>query len=334
MSQLEDLKKALGALIDPSSGVTLHEQDSLKYVSIDDERRVTVVVTMKSLDDKGKQTLTRAIAKVVKIDFKYHGLKVDVEAMKDPDALRSNEKQPAYIGIASGKGGVGKSTIAANLALALTRLGQKVGLMDADIYGSSIPTLFDMEIVLPKADENEKIIPFVARDIQIISTEFFLTDEKPLMWRGPMLGKMLGHFFDDVAWGPNLDFMIIDLPPGTGDVAMDIQRLIPATEMIIVTTPHPSAAHVAVKAGFMAKELKHHLIGVIENMSYYKHGDTRLTLFGEGGGRQVADRLETDLLAQLALAQPKNGHHSLYDMHEQAGIDFLGIANKLLKSRP
>ncbi len=334
MEQLEQLKKALGALTDPSSGATLDEQKSLQHVSIDDDGRVTVMVTMKKLDDKGKQTLTRAIAKVVKIDFKYQGLKVDVEAMKDPNALKNKEKQPVYIGIASGKGGVGKSTVAANLALALSRLGQKVGLMDADIYGSSIPTLFDMEVVLPKADENEKIIPFMSRDIQIISTEFFLTDEKPLMWRGPMLGKMLGHFFDDVAWGPELDYMIIDLPPGTGDVAMDIQRLIPTAQMIIVTTPHPSAAHVAVKAGFMAKELKHQLIGVIENMSYYKHGEETLTLFGEGGGRQVADRLETDLLAQLALAQPNDGHHSLYDMHEQAGIDYLGIANKLLKLRP
>lgn len=222
--------------------------------------------------------------------------------------------------------------MAANLALALTRIGKRVGIIDADVYGSSIPTIFNMEIKLPKANADEKIIPFAHEGIEIISTEFFLKDNKPLMWRGPMLGKMLNHFFEDIAWHQDIEYMIVDLPPGTGDVAMDIQKLIPQSKMLIITTPHPSASHVAIKAGYAAKELNHELLGVVENMSVFHHNGESITIFGEGGGAEVAERLETDLLAQIPIGQPESGHHSLYGMEEPIGIDYLGLANKLIKS--
>lgn len=332
MNKTDEIKQLLGTIEDPSLHKTLAETKGVKFVSIDDEKNtVNLVIALDKVDDKTKQAVTRKLAKVIKLDLGYKGLKVDFQLLKLEGSILNKEKKIKYIGVASGKGGVGKSTVAANLALALTRLGKKVGLIDADIYGSSIPTLFDMEIMLPKANKEEKIIPFEKKGIEIISTEFFLKDDKPLMWRGPMLGKMLNHFFYDIAWSDDIEYMIIDLPPGTGDVAMDIQKLIPESKMLIVTTPHETASHIAVKAGFAAKELKHELLGVVENMSFFKHNDERLNIFGEGGGKTVANRLETDLIAQIPIGQPGSGHHSLYDMHEEIGINYLGLANKLMK---
>ncbi len=332
MNKIDEIKQLLGTIEDPSLNKTLAETNGIKFVSIDDEKNtVNLVIALDKVDDKTKQAVTRKLAKVIKLDLGYKGLKVDFQLLKLEGSILNKEKKIKYIGIASGKGGVGKSTVAANLALALTRLGKKVGLIDADIYGSSIPTLFDMEIMLPKANKEEKIIPFEKKGIEIISTEFFLKDDKPLMWRGPMLGKMLNHFFYDIAWSDDIEYMIIDLPPGTGDVAMDIQKLIPESKMLIVTTPHATASHIAVKAGFAAKELNHELLGVVENMSFFKHNDERLNIFGEGGGKTVADRLKTDLIAQIPIGQPGSGHHSLYDMHEEIGINYLGLANKLMK---
>ncbi len=333
MDKIKETKEKIALVIDPSSEKTLGETNGVKHVAIDDEKEsVNLVIGLNEVDDKTKQVVTRSLAKIIKLDLKYKGLKIDFQLLKLDNSILSKSREVKYIGIASGKGGVGKSTVAANLALALTRLGKKVGLIDADVYGSSIPTIFDMDIQLPKANADEKIIPFVKEGIEIISTEFFLRDEKPLMWRGPMLGKMLNHFFYDIAWDEAIEYMVVDLPPGTGDVAMDIQKLIPQSQMLIITTPHPSASHVAIKAGYAAKELKHELIGVVENMSFFTHKEERINIFGEGGGKRVAEKLDTDLIAQIPIGQPQSGHHSLFDVHEPIGIDYLGLANKIIKS--
>ncbi|MFH5881899.1 P-loop NTPase [Liberiplasma polymorphum] len=332
MNKVDEIKQHLGEVIDPSIGKSLKETNGIKFVSIEEENeKVNLVIALEKVDDPTKQAVTRSIAKVIKLDLKYKGLKIDFQLRKLESSILSKDKKVKYIGIASGKGGVGKSTVAANLALALSRLGKKVGIIDADIYGCSIPNIFDMKIQLPKADENEKIIPFKEKGLEIISTEFFMQDGKPLMWRGPMLGKMLNHFFYDVGWDENLDYLIIDLPPGTGDVAMDIQKLIPECKMLIVTTPHQSASHVAVKAGWAAKEMKHQLLGVVENMSYFKHNGEKLNIFGENGGKVVAEKLETDLIAQIPIGHPESGHHSLFEMHEEIGVHYLGLANKMIK---
>lgn len=147
-----------------------------------------------------------------------------------------------------------------------------------------------------------------------------------------MLSKMLEHFFYDVDWDEETEYVIIDLPPGTGDVAIDIQRFIPECRMLIVTTPHPSASRVAVKAGFAARQLKHSILGVIENMSYLKQGDEVLRIFGEGGGKEVADKLDTALVQQIPIGQPESGHHSLFGVKEELGVLYLGLANKLIKT--
>ncbi len=334
MDEKQKIVAALGDIIDPTSEKAFKDTQAIKHVGIektDSKKTVSLLIALEKVDDKIKQQLKRQIAKVIKLDMKYHGLSVDFELLKKSDSIFSKDKNIRYIGIASGKGGVGKSTVTANLAIALTRLGKKVGIIDADVYGSSIPTIMDVPISIPKADENEKIIPFNKLGVELISTEFFLKSDQPLMWRGPMLGKMLNHFFYDVRWDDDLEYVLIDLPPGTGDVAMDIQKLIPECEMIIVTTPHKSASHIAVKAGFAAQQLEHKLLGVVENMSFFNHNGETLEIFGQGGGKTVADKLKTDLLQQIPIGQPKTGHHSLFEMTEEIGVIYLGLANKLMK---
>jgi ATP-binding protein involved in chromosome partitioning len=329
MINKDELKLKLEELIDPSSKKTLKETGGLKHVSIDEDNHVILLIAMESDADEYKRTITRSLAKLIKIDLGFSGMKAEFEALKKGDSILG-KKEVKYIGVASGKGGVGKSTVAVNLAYALKRLGKKVGLIDADVYGSSIPTMLEIPIELPKGNNDDKIIPFTKDDIQLISTAFFLPPDKPLMWRGPMLGKMLNHFFYDVLWADDLDYIVVDLPPGTGDIALDIQKLIPNCEMLIVTTPHPSASTVAVKAGFAAKELKHNILGVVENMAYLPIDGTLHKVFGEGGGKIVADKLGTTILQSIPLGQPAF-HMSVYDASEEIGLDYLGLANKVMK---
>lgn len=172
-----------------------------------------------------------------------------------------------FIAIASGKGGVGKSTVTVNLAVALARKGKKVGLIDADIYGFSIPDMMGIEEG-PIVEEGT-IIPVERFGVKVMSMGFFIRENSPVIWRGPMLGKMLRQFFSDVGWG-ELDYMLLDLPPGTGDVALDVHQMLPHSKEIIVTTPHATAAFVAARAGSMALQTEHEILGVIENMAYYE----------------------------------------------------------------
>lgn len=317
------------ALKDPKAEKTFRETNGLKHLDIDEESQVvTIILALESTDDVYKRKVTRDLAKLIKLDLGFTGLKTEFELLKKQGTIL--ERQVKYIGIASGKGGVGKSTVTANLAYALTSIGKKVGIIDADVYGSSIPTILDMPIMLPKGTSDEKIIPFNKDGIELISTAFFLEPDKPLMWRGPMLGKMLNHFFYDVVWSEDIEYILVDLPPGTGDVAMDIQSLIPECKMIIVTTPHPSASYIAVKAGFAAEQLKHELLGVVENMSYLRHAGEDIRIFGEGGGKIVADKLKTQVLSSIQIGQPKNSL-SIFGKDEEIGLDYIGLANKLTK---
>lgn len=316
-------------LKDPSSEKTLRETGGVKHLAIDDDKKtVTMVIGLDKDDDQFKKTLTRDLARLLKLELGFTGIKTEYQLNKLTTSILAREVK--YIGVASGKGGVGKSTVTANLAYALKRLGKKVGIIDADIYGSSIPTILDMEITPPKGTKDEKIIPYNVDDIELISTEFFLTPDKPLMWRGPMLGKMLNHFFYDVIWNDDIEYILVDLPPGTGDVAIDIQKLIPSCKMVIVTTPHPSASHIAVKAGFAAEQLEHEILGIVENMSYLRHNGEDIKVFGEGGGKIVADKLKTRVLSTIPLGQPKN-HLSIFGADEEIGLDYLGLANKIVK---
>lgn len=288
-----------------------------------------MVIGLDKDDEQFKKTMTRDLARLLKLELGFTGIKTEYQLNKLSTSILAREVR--YIGVASGKGGVGKSTVTANLAYALKRLGKKVGIIDADIYGSSIPTILDMEITPPRGTKDEKIIPYNVDDIELISTEFFLTPDKPLMWRGPMLGKMLNHFFYDVVWNDDIEYILVDLPPGTGDVAIDIQKLIPSCKMVIVTTPHPSASHIAVKAGFAAEQLEHEILGIVENMSYLRHNGEDIKVFGEGGGKIVADKLKTQVLSTIPLGQPKDSL-SIFGADEEIGLDYIGLANKIIKA--
>ncbi|GAE35186.1 Mrp/NBP35 family ATP-binding protein [Halalkalibacter akibai] len=214
------------------------------------------------------------------------------------------------IAITSGKGGVGKSTVAVNIALSLANLGKKVALIDLDIYGYSIPKILNVDSK-PKT-MNNKIIPVGHESITLMSMGFLVKGNEPVVWRGPMIGKMVGHFFDEVIWGKQ-DFIILDLPPGTGDMALDLHQKLPECQEIIVTTPHPNAVHVAERTGLMAKQTNHTILGVVENMSYFSpNGTDKYHLFGKGGGETLAKKLETELLASIPLAAPQeNGQPSV-----------------------
>jgi ATP-binding protein involved in chromosome partitioning len=240
-----------------------------------------------------------------------------------------------FIAIASGKGGVGKSTVTVNLATALARSGKKVGIIDADIYGFSVPDMMGID-ERPQVI-GERVIPVERFGVKVISMGFFVEDNSPIVWRGPMLGKMLRNFFQEIEWG-ELDYMLLDLPPGTGDVALDIHQMIPQSKEIIVTTPHATAAFVAARAGAMAIKTDHEIIGVVENMSYFESKLTKEKeyVFGKGGGAKLADTLNCELLAQLPLGVPDNHpldpnySPSVYDQETEIGQLYMNLAQEVI----
>ncbi|MBS4197961.1 P-loop NTPase [Bacillus sp. FJAT-49870] len=256
------------------------------------------------------------------------------DLQSDEGGLLSPNSKTTFIAIASGKGGVGKSTVSVNLAVALARLGKKVGLIDADIYGFSVPDMMGITN-RPKVRGNQ-IIPVERFGVKVISMGFFVEDNSPVIWRGPMLGKMLNNFFTEVEWG-DIDYLLLDLPPGTGDVALDVHTMLPSCKEIIVTTPHPTAAFVAARAGAMALRTNHEILGVIENMSYFESkltGEKEL-VFGQGGGDKLAEELQTEVLGKLPLQQPDWNEDdfapSIYGEDHNIGRIYGDIAEKMVQ---
>jgi ATP-binding protein involved in chromosome partitioning len=203
------------------------------------------------------------------------------------------------IAVASGKGGVGKSSITVGLAQALARQGKRVGLIDADIYGFSIPRMFGVEGEPTVVDD--MLLPAVVDGVKVISIGLLVPPGRPVVWRGPMLHRVLQQFLTDVYWG-DLDVLLLDLPPGTGDVPLSVAQLLPRAELVVVTTPQVAAAEVAQRAGAMALQTHQRIAGVVENMSWLDTpGGERVELFGAGGGRAVAENLEAALGAPVPL---------------------------------
>ncbi|CAB1128095.1 Iron-sulfur cluster carrier protein [Candidatus Hydrogenisulfobacillus filiaventi] len=243
------------------------------------------------------------------------------------------------IGVASGKGGVGKSTVTANLAVAVRRLGYRVGVMDMDVYGFSQGRMFGAHGTA-RVNAQQKILPWHVHDVSLVSMGMFIGEDQAVIWRGPMLGKLMEQFFGDVAW-PELDYLFIDLPPGTGDVALDIAQRVRKAQLVLVTTPQEVATHVARRAADVARRAQQTLLGVIENMSYARCPDgTRFPLFGEGGGQRLADELKVPLLGQIPLethvreSGDKGKPAVVVAADSEAGQAFLAIARKLVELTP
>jgi len=340
------VREILGQLQDPFLHKSLAETDGITNVSIKEEKNhVSVKIAIAKtntpeqlqLQMKIVEVLKEAGANTVGIRFeelsaeKLQGFRGTATESEAQDIL-SPLSTVQVISIASGKGGVGKSTVSVNLAVALARLGKKVGLIDADIYGFSVPDMMGVTD-MPKVVDN-RIFPVDRFGVKVISMGFFVENNAPIVWRGPMLGKVLDQFFRDVEWG-ELDYLLLDLPPGTGDVALDIHQMLPSSKEIVVTTPHPTAAFVAARAGAMALQTEHEILGFIENMAWYesKSGD-REFVFGQGGGPKLTEELRTELLGQIPLGQPDWSEEdfapSVYAEKHPTGQIYLDIATKMI----
>ncbi|WP_297990327.1 Mrp/NBP35 family ATP-binding protein [Anoxybacillus sp.] len=321
----------LETIYDPFLKKTFKETGAIQEVKINEEKglvsvKIALAKTETAQQLQVQQTVVQRLkdAGASSVGLRFAQLPLEEERMVN---------EPIYLAIASGKGGVGKSTVSVNLAVSLARLGKKVGLIDADIYGFSVPDM--MGITERPIVRGGKIIPVERFGVKVISMGFFVEDNSPVIWRGPMLGKMLKNFFDEVEWG-ELDYLLLDLPPGTGDVALDVHTMLPTSKEIIVTTPHPTAAFVAARAGAMAVRTNHEVVGVIENMSYFESKTTgeKEYIFGKGGGQKLAEELQTDLLGQLPLGQPDWNDDdfapSVYGEDHPIGKVYMDIARKII----
>ena len=242
------------------------------------------------------------------------------------------------LGISSGKGGVGKSSVTVNLAVTLARLGHEVGVLDADVYGFSVPKM--LGIAGDPFVIEGLVIPPVAYGVRAFSMGLLVEDDQPVIWRGPMLHKYLEQFLTDVYWGEP-DYFLIDMPPGTGDVALSLAQYLPRAEVYVVTTPQPAAQRVAQRSAYMAKKLNLPVHGVIENMSWFTGDDgRRYELFGAGGGQALADELGVPLLGQVPLvpAVRQGGDEGVpvtaVDPEGEAGLAFEDIAHHIEASGP
>ncbi len=243
------------------------------------------------------------------------------------------DSKTRVLAIASGKGGVGKSSVTTNLAVALAQRGSRVAAVDADVWGFSMPRMLGID--RPPTVIDDVIVPPDANGVTLISMGFFAREDQPVVWRGPMLHKALEQFLTDVHWGEP-DYLVVDMPPGTGDIALSMAQFLPRAEVIIVTTPQPAAQKVAQRAAYMARKVNLQVMGVIENMSWFRcDHDTEYRLFGEGGGQELADQLEVPLLGQVPLVPAlreggDDGHPIVVsDPDDEASVAFRSIAERI-----
>ena len=339
------VREVLGSLNDQFLHKSLAELNAIEEIKIKKEKNhVSVKVGIARTGTAEQLQLQTQIVNLLKeagaasVGIRFTQLPDEVLAANrhaEPETEKNllNSNSTTFIAIASGKGGVGKSTVSVNLAVALARIGKKVGLIDADIYGFSVPDM--MGITKRPVVRGEKIIPVERFGVQVISMGFFVEDNSPIIWRGPMLGKMLNSFFSEVEWG-DIDYLLLDLPPGTGDVALDVHSMLPSCKEIIVTTPHPTAAFVAARAGAMALKTDHEVLGVIENMAYFESKKTgeKEYVFGRGGGDKLAEELNTEVLGRLPLDQPDWNDDdfapSIYQEDHKPGKIYLEIADRVV----
>jgi ATP-binding protein involved in chromosome partitioning len=358
----EQVQAALATVNDPEIHRPITDLGMVKSVEIAPDGRVAVTVLLTVAGCPMRDTITREVTAAVTRVAGVSAVQVVLDVMNEEQrkalqtALRGGKPdkeipfaQPGSLtrvyAIASGKGGVGKSSVTVNLAAALASRGQSVGVLDADIYGHSIPRM--LGATGRPTQVQQMIMPPAANGVKVISIGMFIEGNAPVVWRGPMLHRALEQFLADVYWG-DLDVLLMDLPPGTGDIAISVAQLVPTAEILIVTTPQQAAAEVAERAGTIATQTHQQIVGVVENMSYLPCPhctpgglDHRLDIFGSGGGRRVADGLSrtmgTDipLLGEIPLDQrlregADSGHPLvLSDPDAPASIELNKIADRL-----
>jgi ATP-binding protein involved in chromosome partitioning len=319
------VRSALSKVVDPELRKPITEVGMVKNVSVDPgDAAVHVEIYLTTSACPKKTEITDRVKQAV-VDVPGTGaVKVTLDVMNDEQRtelrkqLRGDSREPVIpfaqagsltrvYAVASGKGGVGKSSVTVNLAAALASRGLSVGVLDADIYGHSVPRM--MGTAERPTQVDSMILPPIAHDVKVISIAMFTQGNTPVVWRGPMLHRALQQFLADVYWG-DLDILLLDLPPGTGDIAISVSQLIPGAEILVVTTPQLAAAEVAERAGAIALQTRQRIVGVVENMSGLTLPDgTVLNVFGEGGGKQVAESLtrligaDVPLLGQVPLDQ-------------------------------
>ncbi|HEY7719088.1 MAG TPA: Mrp/NBP35 family ATP-binding protein [Pedococcus sp.] len=312
----EALHEALSSVIDPEIRKPVTELGMVERVEVDEAGRVSVTLLLTVSGCPMKDTLTKDTTAALSRVEGVTAVDVTLGVMSDEQraALRQQLRggvaereipfaKPGSLtrvyAVASGKGGVGKSSVTVNLAAALAESGLRVGVVDADVYGFSVPRMLGVEHRPTQVDD--MILPPVSHGVKVISIGMFVPGNQPVVWRGPMLHRALQQFLGDVFWG-DLDVLLLDLPPGTGDIAISVAQLVPGAEILVVTTPQQAAAEVAERAGAIALQTHQRIVGVIENMSWLELPDgSRQEIFGSGGGQAVADSLTRSVGAAVPL---------------------------------
>jgi ATP-binding protein involved in chromosome partitioning len=299
---------ALRNVVDPELGKPVTMLGMVRGIEIDGGTvRITLALTTAGcpLKDSFKEQVERHVGElpgVESVELSFEEMTPEQKqklrkrlGIPDKKGISLSERT-RVLAVTSGKGGVGKSSISVNLAFALSTLGEQVGVLDADIYGHSVPQL--LGVTQRPVAVDEMIVPPLGHGLKLMSIGFFLDENKPVIWRGPMLHRALEQFLSEVHWG-ELDTLIVDMPPGTGDVALSLAQLLPRAEAIVVTTPQPLAQEVAARAALMANETGMRVLGVIENMSYLVGSGQEV--FGSGGGERLAEELGVPLLGRVPL---------------------------------
>jgi ATP-binding protein involved in chromosome partitioning len=313
----DDILQSLTAVIDPELRENIVELGMVRSIDIADDASVAVTVSLTTAGCPIRNHFQTAVVKAVQgAGATKVSVAFDVLSDSEKGALQKKlgrggslptgalAQVQNVVCVGSGKGGVGKSTMTANLAAALAADGKKVGILDADVWGYSIPRMFGLGGERPPVSADRKILPLEAHGVKVMSIGFFVQEDSAVVWRGPMLHKALTQFLEDVDWG-ELDFLLVDLPPGTGDVSMTLAQLLPDAKFLLVTTPQPTAQKVARRAAEMAHKVSLDIAGVVENMSVFTTpSGERFPIFGEGGGQELADELDVPLLGKVPLTMP------------------------------
>ncbi len=321
MPSEEEIRESLRTVIDPELRRSIVELGMVRSVDIKADGVVDIVISLTTpgcpVRSHFQQAVSESAARLdgievvnVGFDVLSDGEKNDLKAKLGRGALPEGALAQVsnVICVGSGKGGVGKSTMTANLAAALALEGHKVAVVDCDVYGYSIPRMLGVQ-ERPQVNYKQKILPVeAAGGLKVMSIGFFIEENAAVVWRGAMLHKAIQQFLEDVEWG-ELDYLLLDLPPGTGDVSMTLAQLLPQSKFVIVTTPQPAAQTVAKRSADMSKKVNIEVIGVIENMSGFTTPDgERFTIFGEGGGQMLADELDVPLLGKAPISEPLRVH--------------------------